>query len=146
MPQFLENLNQLKPKHIQIFMSAMENIEIKNSHTIINSIGNPNNDSIHSFMDDLNKLKLKQFQVFITSLGKMTPSSLKIFIDEIIKTEHKSTYSFIEGNNENIIKTVENILNGRTESEDQINIYDKSGFDGLKKYLVDTVEYNKIKG
>ena len=54
--------------------------------------------------------------------------------------------SLVYFGNENIVKTVEKILNGRTESEDQINIYDKSGFDGLKKYLVDTVEYNGIKG
>jgi len=53
--------------------------------------------------------------------------------------------SLVYFGNEKIIKTVEKILNGTTESEDQITVYQKSGFKGLKKYLIDTVEYDIIK-
>ena len=52
--------------------------------------------------------------------------------------------SLVYFGNDKVTKTVEKILNGRTEAEDQINIYKQSGFDGLKKYLVNTVEYNRI--
>ena len=42
---------------------------------------------------------------------------------------------------ENIIETVENILKNHTEAEEQIEIYHKLGFDGLKKFLVENVDY-----
>lgn len=40
-----------------------------------------------------------------------------------------------------IESTVESILNGKTEANMQIDIYNDSGFDGLKKFLIDEVEY-----
>ena len=43
--------------------------------------------------------------------------------------------------NIHVRKTVENILNQGTESDKQLEIFDKFGMDYLKKYLIETVEY-----
>ena len=53
--------------------------------------------------------------------------------------------SLVYFGNEKVIRIVEKILNQGTEADNQINIYKKSGFSGLRKYLVDSVEYNMIK-
>ena len=39
------------------------------------------------------------------------------------------------------IKVAENILQGNSEANEQIEIFDKNGFEDLKKFLVDSVEY-----
>jgi carboxylate-amine ligase len=44
--------------------------------------------------------------------------------------------------NEDAISIIDKIINGKTESEKQIDVYKKNGFDGLKKFLVESVEYN----
>ena len=43
--------------------------------------------------------------------------------------------------NENVIEIVEEIIHGKTESQMQIDVYNKLGFEGLKKFLVSNVEY-----
>ena len=43
--------------------------------------------------------------------------------------------------NEEVINTIDNIVDGKTEGEKQVDIYNKFGFDGLKKFLVENVEY-----
>ena len=53
--------------------------------------------------------------------------------------------SLVYFGNEKVIRIVEKILNEGTEADNQIDIYKKSGFSGLRKYLVDSVEYNMIK-
>ncbi len=68
--------------------------------------------------------------------------NMRTAVDRMLDYIHSSLVYF---GNEKIIKTVEKILNQGTEADNQIDIYKKSGFTGLKKYLVDSVEYNMIK-
>ena len=39
------------------------------------------------------------------------------------------------------IKIAENILENNSEANQQLEVFDKFGFDELKKFLVDNVEY-----
>ena len=42
---------------------------------------------------------------------------------------------------ENVVETAEKILNNKTEADEQIEVYNKLGFHGLKKFLVENVDY-----
>ena len=64
--------------------------------------------------------------------------SIKEHIEELLNYISGSLYFF---KNQHVIKTVNNILNNGAEVDDQLDIYKKSGMDGLKKYLVNNVEY-----
>jgi len=44
-------------------------------------------------------------------------------------------------NNEHIINSVKRICKSGTEGDAQIAVYDESGFEGLKKYLMDNIEF-----
>ena len=37
---------------------------------------------------------------------------------------------------------IDSIIENGTEGDEQIKIYDESSFEGLKKYLMQSVEYN----
>ena len=43
--------------------------------------------------------------------------------------------------NQNINNYIDLIINDGTEGDKQINVYNKLGFDGLKQYLMESVEY-----
>jgi len=43
--------------------------------------------------------------------------------------------------NENVINIAEHIINGNTEAQKQVDVYNELGFEGLKKFLVENVEY-----
>ena len=49
--------------------------------------------------------------------------------------------SLVFFNNQDVIETVNEILSGKTESQKQIEVFNKYGFDGLKSFLVNDVEY-----
>ena len=42
---------------------------------------------------------------------------------------------------EKSIQTVEDIINGKTEADEQLEVFNKYGYEGLRKFLVDNVEY-----
>ena len=44
--------------------------------------------------------------------------------------------------NEEAISVINKIINGKTEGEKQVDVYNEFGFDGLKRFLVEDVEYN----
>ncbi len=44
--------------------------------------------------------------------------------------------------NEEAISVINKIIDGKTEGEKQVDVYNEFGFDGLKKFLVEDVEYN----
>ena len=52
--------------------------------------------------------------------------------------------SLVHFGNEDVINTVEQIINGKTEAQKQVDIYNKLGFEGLKNFLVESVEYKII--
>ena len=52
--------------------------------------------------------------------------------------------SLVHFGNEDVINTVEQIVNGKTEAQKQVDIYNELGFEGLKKFLVESVEYKII--
>ena len=45
-------------------------------------------------------------------------------------------------NNTHIIREVEKIFKEGTEGDEQIRVYNKSGFEGLRKFLMDKIEYH----
>ena len=63
---------------------------------------------------------------------------MKKMIDSMLQYIHPSLVYF---NTEFVLKTVEDIINTSTEADMQIEIFNKSGLEGLKKYLVENVEY-----
>ena len=52
--------------------------------------------------------------------------------------------SLVYFNTSEIQNTVEKILKGNAESNNQIKIFNDSGIEGLKKYLIENVEYKII--
>ena len=66
-------------------------------------------------------------------------STLLEQIQKMIKYANDSLHYF---NNTHILKEIENICKDGTEGDDQIKVYNKSGFEGLKIYLMDNIEYN----
>ena len=44
-------------------------------------------------------------------------------------------------NNSHIVKSVNHIYENGTEGDDQMEVYNNSGFDGLKSYLMDNIEF-----
>ena len=44
-------------------------------------------------------------------------------------------------NNQHINKYIDSILKNGTEGDQQVKVYEESGFEGLKKYLMKSVEY-----
>tara|TARA_Y100000588_G_C14174420_1_gene890695 strand:- start:292 stop:1410 length:1119 start_codon:yes stop_codon:yes gene_type:complete len=65
-------------------------------------------------------------------------STISNQIDQMMEYVNESLNYF---NNSHIINTVNHICENGTEGDDQIKIYSNSGFDGLKSYLMDNVEY-----
>ena len=64
--------------------------------------------------------------------------SMKDFVYSLLEYIHPSLVYF--GTEKNI-QTVENIINGKTEADEQLEVFNKYGQDALKKFLVDNVEY-----
>ena len=73
------------------------------------------------------------------------------FNEEIITMKDMVSYmldyihsSLIHFGNEDTIEIANQIINGKTEAQEQIDIYNQFGFDGLKRFLVENVEYKLI--
>ena len=65
-------------------------------------------------------------------------STLLEQIKRMIKyVEHSLNYF----NTEHILNSIKNIIDNGTEADDQIEVYNKVGFTGLKKYLMSDTEY-----
>ena len=64
---------------------------------------------------------------------------MKKMIDSMLQYIYPSLLYF---NTDYVVKTVKDILNTSTEADIQIDIYNKFGFEGLKKYLIDKVGYS----
>ena len=65
----------------------------------------------------------------------------------LIKIKKMTAYAndaLIYFSNSHIINEIDYILINGTEGDKQITAYDISGLDGLKKYLMDNVEYQII--
>jgi len=45
-------------------------------------------------------------------------------------------------NNEHVIKEFEKIMSTGTEADKQLTVYKNHGMDGLKKYLMDSIEFS----
>ena len=54
--------------------------------------------------------------------------------------------SLVYFGNENMIDIAEKIINGKTEAQKQVDVYNDLGFEGLKKFLIENVEYKLIQG
>ena len=67
------------------------------------------------------------------------PISMKKMIDSMLQYIYPSLLYF---NTDYVVKTVKDILNTSTEADIQIDIYNKFGFEGLKKHLIDKVGYS----
>ena len=65
---------------------------------------------------------------------------LKNFIEKMYSYCEKSLDLF---GDKNIIENINSILNKGTEGDEQIKIYEQGGFDKLKLYLMNNVDYLK---
>ncbi|MBC8257044.1 MAG: YbdK family carboxylate-amine ligase [Candidatus Marinimicrobia bacterium] len=64
--------------------------------------------------------------------------SLKEQIGKMMKYSNDSLHFF---NNSHVVKSVNHICENGTEGDDQIEVYNNSGFVGLKSYLMDNIEF-----
>ena len=62
-------------------------------------------------------------------------------LDQIHKMIEYANNSLIYFNNSHINQEVDKICKEGTEGDDQIKVYNKSGFEGLRKYLMDNIEF-----
>ena len=65
-------------------------------------------------------------------------------IDLKLSQRAKPGHGGILPGKKNTIEIANQIINGKTEAQEQIDIYNQLGFDGLKRFLVDNVEYKLI--
>jgi len=66
--------------------------------------------------------------------------TLKEQIDQMMEYSNDSLHFF---NNSHIVKYVNYICENGTEGDDQIEVYNNSGFEGLKSYLMDNIEFKR---
>jgi carboxylate-amine ligase len=64
--------------------------------------------------------------------------TIKEQIDQMMEYTNDSLQYF---NNSHIVKYVNHICENGTEGDDQIEVYSNSGFEGLKSYLMDNIEF-----
>ena len=62
-------------------------------------------------------------------------------IDQINKMKAYIKDALKYWNNQHINKYIDSILKNGTEGDQQVKVYEESGFEGLKKYLMKSVEY-----
>jgi carboxylate-amine ligase len=102
-----------------------------------------------------NKLLQDQSEVFLSdSLWKAARFGLDVKIIDPIHGQPISMHQKIEKmieyimpalthfGNEKICGDIENILSNGTEGDQQMSIFNKDGIEGLKKYLINNVQYN----
>ena len=64
--------------------------------------------------------------------------TIKEQIEQMMEYTNDSLNFF---NNSHIVKSVNHICENGTEGDDQMEVYNNSGFDGLKSYLMDNIEF-----
>tara|TARA_Y100000590_G_scaffold321100_1_gene363522 strand:- start:887 stop:1285 length:399 start_codon:yes stop_codon:yes gene_type:complete len=109
-------------------------------HRIINDskcdASNYNNEYLN---DSLWKASSKGFDCLIIDPFTSEKLTMKDMIYRLIDYISPSLKFF---NNYDCIDTLNNIIENGTECDNQLDIYNKYGFKGLKKYLMDNVEYS----
>ena len=91
--------------------------------------------------DGLWKAASKGLDSLIINPINEKPITMKNMINSMLDYIYPSLVYF---NTSEIQNTVERILKGNTESNNQIKIFNDSGIEGLKKYLITNVEYKII--
>ena len=91
--------------------------------------------------DGLWKAASKGLDSLIINPINEKPITMKNMINSMLDYIYPSLVYF---NTSEIQNTVEKILKGNTESNNQIKIFNDSGIEGLKKYLITNVEYKII--
>ena len=89
-------------------------------------------------LQELQKQNNTAFAVTYTYTGYPIVRQMKDMIKKLLDYVEPSLVFF---NNQDVIETVNEILSGKTESQKQIEVFNKYGFDGLKSFLVNDVEY-----
>ena len=89
--------------------------------------------------DSLWKASSKGFDCLIIDPFDNEKITMKDMIDRLIDYVSPSLKYF---NTYDCIDTLNNIINNGTECDNQLDVYNKHGFNGLKKYLMDNVEYS----
>ena len=69
-------------------------------------------------------------------------NNITTMYEQILKMKSYIQEGLENFNNKNINKEIDNILKNGTECDEQNKIYEQSGFDSLKKYLINTVDYD----
>ena len=84
--------------------------------------------------------KACRFPLSVNMIDPVTYDVSTLF-EQINKMIAYANDSLIYFNNHHIIKEVDKICKEGTEGDNQIIVYNNCGFEGLRKYLMDNVEY-----
>jgi len=129
----------LKTKMIVAFTQALV-------HAIYNDINSSKNLKFYNmeFLNDgIWKAATKGMNTMIINPNNEKIISMKDMVYDMLDYIHPSLVHF---GNESTISTAEKIIDGKTEAQEQLDIYKQLGFNGLKKFLVENVEYKLIQG
>ena len=108
---------------------------------------------VHSIVENEVSIKSFNMEFLNDSIWKASTKGISSriidpFTENIItmKDMIKKLLDYVEPslvffNNQDVIETVNEILSDKTESQKQIEVFNKHGFDGLKSFLVNDVEY-----
>ena len=102
-----------------------------------------NNSLLESFNMEYLYDALWKASRFPLSVNLIDPETYNIstLSEQIHKMIEYANDSLIYFNNSHIKQEVNKICEEGTEGDDQIKIYNKSGFEGLRKYLMDNIEF-----
>ena len=75
-------------------------------------------------------------------LSELEIEKLVLNIFKIIDLDNQTELNILLSSNKHIKNYVNNIIKSGSESIEQLEVYKKDGFPGLRKYLIDNVEYN----
>ena len=107
-------------------------VEEYNSNTLLESF------NMEYLYDGLWKASRFSMEANIIDPVTYEVCTIKEQIDQMMEYTNDSLQYF---NNSHIVKYVNHICENGTEGDDQIKVYSNSGFEGLKSYLMDNIEF-----
>ena len=107
-------------------------VEEYNSNTLLESF------NMEYLYDGLWKASRFSMEANIIDPVTYEVCTIKEQIDQMMEYTNDSLQYF---NNSHIVKYVNHICEKGTEGDDQIEVYSNSGFEGLKSYLMDNIEF-----
>ena len=125
-------------------ISNIEMLTALSQALVYQSVDDYNNDRLlESFNMEYLYDALWKASRFPLNASMIDPETYEVstLLDQINKMVQYANASLHYFNNSHIIQAVNKICKYGTEGDNQISVYNKSGFEGLRKYLMDNIEY-----